>query len=297
MEIKNIDTFIQVAELCSFTKAAQKLGYSQSTVSFQIKQLEESLNVQLFERINHTVTLTRRGREVLNYAHKMQVLADELEISLKGVHEISGHIKIAMADSLCAYILQDGFHKFHEQYPDVTFKIITASTEQMFDLLDHNEVDFVYTLDSHIYDKEYVIVFEDKVNAHFVAGMDMPLPESEGPLDITQIVKLPFLMTEKGMSYRKPIDELLARKSLEIEPVLEIGDVHLICHLVTQNMGISFLPDFVSEPYIKEGSMRYVEVGDLEIDIWKQLLYHKDKWISPAMNAAINHLYEDHYKE
>ena len=62
MELKNIDTFIQVAELCSFTKAAEKLGYSQSTVSFQIKQLEASLNVQLFERINHTVTLTDKGK-------------------------------------------------------------------------------------------------------------------------------------------------------------------------------------------------------------------------------------------
>ncbi|MBQ5676877.1 MAG: LysR family transcriptional regulator, partial [Lachnospiraceae bacterium] len=65
MEIKNLDTFIQVAELSSFTKAADKLGYSQSTVSFQIKQLETELGAQLFERINHTVSLTERGKEIL----------------------------------------------------------------------------------------------------------------------------------------------------------------------------------------------------------------------------------------
>ena len=65
MELKNLETFIQVAELSSFTKAADKLGYSQSTISFQIKQLETSLDTQLFERINHTVTLTQRGKEVL----------------------------------------------------------------------------------------------------------------------------------------------------------------------------------------------------------------------------------------
>ena len=62
MDTKNLDTFIQVAELGSFTKAAEKLGCSQSTVSFQIKQLENSLDIRLFERINHTVKITEQGR-------------------------------------------------------------------------------------------------------------------------------------------------------------------------------------------------------------------------------------------
>ena len=58
MEIRNLITFVQVAELMSFTKAAKVLGYSQSTVSFQIKQLESEMNCLLFERINHNITLT-----------------------------------------------------------------------------------------------------------------------------------------------------------------------------------------------------------------------------------------------
>ena len=78
MDIKNLITFIHVAELNSFTKAASKLGYSQSTVSFQIKQLETELNSQLFERINHTVALTEKGREVLEYAHQISKLTQEL---------------------------------------------------------------------------------------------------------------------------------------------------------------------------------------------------------------------------
>ena len=63
MDIKNLTTFIYVAELNSFTKAAEKLGFSQSTVSFQIRQLERELNSQLFERVNHTIALTEKGRE------------------------------------------------------------------------------------------------------------------------------------------------------------------------------------------------------------------------------------------
>ena len=78
MDIKNLVTFIHVAELNSFTKAAKKLGYSQSTVSFQIRQLETELNSQLFERINHTIALTEKGREVLKYAHQVSKLTQFL---------------------------------------------------------------------------------------------------------------------------------------------------------------------------------------------------------------------------
>ena len=77
MEIKNLVTFLRVAELSSFTKAAQVLDYSRSTISFQIKQLETELNCLLFERINHTLLLTAEGRELLDYAKQFCQLTDE----------------------------------------------------------------------------------------------------------------------------------------------------------------------------------------------------------------------------
>ena len=77
MEIRNLLTFMHVAELGSFTKAAKQLDYSQSTISFQIKQLEGELGCLLFERINHTISLTERGHELLDYAHKISNLTEE----------------------------------------------------------------------------------------------------------------------------------------------------------------------------------------------------------------------------
>ena len=68
MDLQSLNIFVQVAELNSFTKAAEVLGYSQPTVSFQIKQLEKELGVQLFDRIGHTISLTDAGRAALGYA-------------------------------------------------------------------------------------------------------------------------------------------------------------------------------------------------------------------------------------
>ncbi len=175
MDIKNLITFIQVAERNSFTRAAEALGYSQSTVSFQIKQLETELNTQLFERINHTVALTEKGREVLKYAHQIHRLTLELGENMRDEKDLQGHITLATADSLCESLLKDGFPGFRARHPGISLKIIAAGTEEMFRLLNHNEADAILTLDSHIYDREYRIIQEEKMEMHFVAWAGCPL--------------------------------------------------------------------------------------------------------------------------
>lgn len=289
MDIKNLKTFIQVAELSSFTKAAENLGYSQSTVSFQIKQLEKLLNIQLFERINHTVSLTDRGRQVLEYAHKIHRLSQEMEKQLQREQPISGHVRIAMADSLCSWLLKDDFGAFCRRFPRITLKIISASTEEMFRLLNQNEVDMVYTLDNHIYDNTYIIASEEKITTHFVAAPAYPGLEHTA-VPIPTLVTFPFLLTEKGMSYRRLMDEKLAAMSLAVSPVLETGDANLICHMVEQNMGVSFLPDYVTKESVQQGRLRYLHIDGFDIDIWRQLFYHRDKWVSPQMQAVMDYL-------
>lgn len=286
MDVKNLITFIHVAEKNSFTKAARALGYSQSTVSFQIKQLEQELNVQLFERINHTIALTERGRDVLQYAHQISALTQELEHGMQKEKAAAGHFRLAVPDSLCDSLLEEGFAEFRSQYPGITLKIIATGTEEMFRLIDHNEADAILTLDNHIYDTEYVIVREEQVGMHFVAAPGHPLC-ARTKIPVRELVEEPFVLTEKGMSYRRLMDERLAALSLEINPVLEVGSTRLICSLAEQGVGISYLPDYVTAREVQKGRLSYLPVEDFEIEIWKQLLYHRDKWVSPQMESVI----------
>lgn len=288
LDIKNLNTFILVAELNSFTKAAEKLGYSQSTISFQIKQLERELNSQLFERINHTVALTEKGREVLKYAHQIHKLTQELETNMRDVKNVKGHVRLAMADSLCDSLLYEGFSDFRMRYPGITLKIIAAGTEEMFRLLNHNEADAILTLDNHVYNTEYVIVREERVKVNFVAAADSPLATRK-TISVQELIHQPFILTEKGMSYRRLMDEKLAEMSLEIQPVLEIGSADLICSLVEQGAGISFLPDYVTAEKVKDGRLAHLNVDDFDVEVWKQLLYHRDKWVSPQMDSVMRY--------
>lgn len=294
MDIKNLTTFIYVAELRSFTKAADRLGFSQSTVSFQIKQLETELSCQLFERINHTVHLTEKGREVLEYAHQINRMTRELKDSMK--EEVSsGYIRLAMADSLCTSLLSRDFLRFRELYPNISLKIIAAGTEEMFRLMNHNEADAILTLDNHIYNTEYRILREEKVRTFFVAGAGTRIA-SASSLSIEELLLQPFILTEKGMSYRRLLEEKLAELSLEIQPVLEIGSTELICSLAEQGAGISFLPEYVIKDRVKAGTLVCLPVSGLEIHVWKQLLYHRNKWVSPQMERVLKYCVSREFK-
>ncbi len=288
MDMKNINTFIYTAELGSFTKAAELLGYSQSTVSFQIRQLEEELGTVLFERINRTVALTDRGKEILRYAHRMKQLAGEMQEMVQPKQEVRGHLRIAMSDSLCEEIAEKLFILLQQKYPEVTMKIVIAGTDEMFRLLNQNQVDFVYTLDRHIYHSDYVIVTESREAVHFVTGYQNRLSRKNQIL-LEDLICQPFILTEKEMSYRKLLSEYLASRSLEIQPVFEVGNTELICRMLEKNTSVvSLLPDYVTEKAVREKRLVRLDVKDFQLEIWKQLLYHRDKWISPQMQAFMD---------
>lgn len=289
MDLKKLETFIQVAEQGSFTKAAEKLGYTQSAVSFQIKQLEEALKTVLFERINHSIKLTPKGREILNLAHQMIALSADIEKAANDTNEISGTVRIAMADSLCHFIFWDHFSEFHRLYPNIKLKVISTSTEEMFRLAKQNDIDLVFTLDKHLYDTNYIIVKEHEINTSLITSAENELALKE-ELSLDDISSEPLILTEKGMSYRQTFEEYAAKKSIELKPILEIGDTELICHLVEQGAGISFLPDFVTEKYVKNGKIKQVRLSDFSAGIWIQILYHHDKWITPQMQCVMDYL-------
>ena len=289
MDINALNIFIEVAEHKSFTRAGEKLGYSQPTVSFQIKQLEKELGVQLFDRIGHTVNLTDAGRDALNYAQKICRMSQEMALGADQRREPRGVLRIGMPDSLSAPLIVREFGRFRARYPKVQLHIITADTAGVLRLLDHNEVDLVCTMDVPVYDTAYIIANEEKVGVHVVASAKNPLAK-KGWVTVEELPTHPFLLTEKGMSYRKLLDERLAQQGLEVQPVLEMGDADLICQLVEKDMGISLLPEYVTEDAIRRGSVVRLNVEGFQPAVWKQLLYRRDKWVSLPMQAMIDHL-------
>ena len=285
MDTNVLKTFIAVCEYSGFSAAAKELGYTQSTVSSQIKQLEKELDVRLFDRYYHKINLTEKGVLVLQQARNILNAQAKMLDSLNSAESIEGEIRLSMSSSVCSRYFKNDFLRFHHQYPEIKVEITENGTEQMFDKLRKNETDLVFTLDRHIYDSDFIICAEQEEQVHFIAAADNPVTDCSWKL--SEISQNEFVLTEQAMSYRKILNETLASQSLEIRPVLEIGNPIQICELVKNSSLLSFLPDFISEKYVNDGQIKRLDVAGCPVTVWTQLLLHKNKWRSPAMNVFI----------
>ena len=233
--------------------------------------------------------MTDRGRDALGYAQSICRMTEDMISTAEERHNIQGIIRIALADSLCSKVITDSFDVFHGEYPDISLKVIPAGTDEMFRLVDHNEADIMCMMDSRINNTTYIIAHEERIGVSFVAASDSEIAKKKN-VSVDEIIKMPFILTEKGMSYRRLMDEEFAKLRMEVSPILEIGRADLINELVTDGVGISFLPDYVTEEAVKEGRLTRLHVDGFSVELWKQIMYHRDKWLSPPMQATVSYL-------
>ena len=211
MDTNVLKTFIAVCEYSGFSAAAKELGYTQSTVSSQIKQLEKELDVRLFDRYYHKINLTEKGVLVLQQARNILKAQAKMLDSLNSAESIEGEIRLSMSSSVCSRYFKNNFLRFHHQYPEIKVEITENGTEQMFDKLRKNETDLVFTLDRHIYDSDFIICAEQEEQVHFIVAADNPVAGCSWKL--SEISQNEFVLTEQAMSYRKILNETLASRS------------------------------------------------------------------------------------
>ena len=167
----------------------------------------------------------------------------------------------------------------------------TGDTAMLLEMLDHNEADIIITLDQQSYNKDYVIAREEQLPMHFVTNANSPFAGKQG-LSIRDIADEPFIFTENGQGYRRVLDQELAKKHMELTPVLEIGRTDMITAILTKSNMISFLPDFATKYLVEAGELCYLDICDVNIEIWKQLIYHKNKWLSKSLKTVIAYIKE-----
>ena len=292
MEFRNLATVVRAAELHSFSQAARQLGYSQSAVSMQIGQLESELGAPLFDRVGKTIALTPQGLSFFKYAQNILRMADEAKGVMKNAGAVSGQLRIAMAESIGISMFPHALTRFHRRYPEVRLTVMTGTTGDMFRALAQNDVDMIFHLDNPIFRSDTVVALSQSTPIVFVAPAGHPLgQESEVP--VGRIVQEPFILTEKGMSYRSQLDSQLAELGLQIDPFLEFGNTDVVARLVEEGLGLSFLPEFVVRDRIDRGGVIRLNVPGIRVALYTQLIYHKGKWMTPAMQAMIDIIREE----
>lgn len=286
MEIRNITTFMRVAELNSFSKAAEQLGYSQSAVTVQIRQLEQELNTRLFERIGKHIRLTEDGTQFVSRALDILNAVDAAKTISHKQESPSGILRIGTAESLLISVLPPIIMEFRKKCPHVEISIQTGKIGELFDMVKQNDVDLLFFLDKKTNFPEWIKVFERMEPIIFVSSSKHPLTKRRD-IPMETIFKEPFLLTERGVSYRYDLEQLAASLNVEIHPFLETGNTEVITKMLLQNAGISFLPEYVVRDYLKTSRLAVLDAACPKLQMWSQLVYHRNKWVTPQMKLFI----------
>ena len=285
MELRNITTFLRVAELQNFTHAAQELGYSQSAVTVQIRQLETELGVPLFERIGRSVSLTAPGQAFLQQAGEIIKAAERARDAVRTAPEPEGTLRLGTMESLGASVVWRLIAGFHRQFPRVNVVVRTSTADGLLEMMRRNDVDFIYFVDEKQYSPDWEIPLCRPEETVFVTAPHSQLAARGEPIPLRELVTYPCVLTEAGESYRIPFERLLAEHDLVVAPILEIGSTEIVARMVRENVGYSVLPMYVASEYLKSGELVPFRVPEFKSNMYQHIIYHKNKWLTPQMKG------------
>lgn len=286
MEIRQLHSFIKIVELQSFSKAAEALGYTQAAVTIQIRQLELEFNTRFFDRVGRHVELTPPGRKFLMYANEILRKVDDVHAMLGNAVVKDHRLRVGTLESLLSFKLPKVVSYFYKHYPTVALEIRSGTPKELNEMLDHNQIDLAYYIDQKVYGQNWEKTLEEPEAVVFVASKDVKLPEKEEYL-LAELLNQPFFLTEKDSNYRYALEQELASRHLGIRPFFETRNPDVIIELIKENQALSFLPRYAVEESLNDGSLRLLKVQDFEMQMYRQLFYHKDKWITEEMKNFI----------
>ena len=286
MELKYLQTLKTILEAGSFLGAARQLNYTQSTVTFQMQQLEQELSVKLFEKIGRKMVITQAGKDVLPYVDAILQNVEQLESYGKETHELRGTLKVALPETLLTYQMQPTLKAFHEQAPGVKLSLQSLNCYTIRDQIVNGSADIGIHYDVGGYGATMVIEQLMSYQVALIAssaltGTDCDFIHKGQRKDIC------LLTNDRESIYQKNFDSYLSNTNIVLGGTMEVSSIEAIKRSVISNLGIAYLPHFVVESELEHGIVQELKTGLDTNTITAVCVYHKNKWITPAMELFI----------
>jgi DNA-binding transcriptional LysR family regulator len=291
MEVRQLQIFCALAEELNFTRTAERIHTVQSNVTTQIKALEVELGTPLFDRLAKRVMLTEAGRLFLPYAEKALAAMTEGHFAVRHGAEPAGQLRIGAPESVLAYRLPEVLQCFHKRYPKVELMFRPHWDETLFEALEGGRLDMAIRMIDTIEHAQCASVRLRTERVFLIAHPEHPLAEKEsvGPDDLAG---QQLLLTEAGCAYRKKLDEMMTARKVRASNVTEFSSVEAVKQCATAGMGIGLLPEIVVMAEIQRKQLTSLRWTGPDLDIATHIVWHKDKWLSPAMLAFFELLKE-----
>ncbi|MFI1718014.1 LysR family transcriptional regulator [Streptomyces sp. NPDC053513] len=272
MELRLLATFEKVADVLSFTRAATELGYAQSSVTAQIRSLESSLGVDLFERLGSRIRLTEAGERLLPYAHRMTELAEEARTAVAATAEPSGPIAVGTMESLTSYRLPPLLEYFHHRYPKVRLTLRPTLGDETRKALRQGTYDVGFLMEPETEHEglETEVLAPEPLVLVAPPGHALTARTSLTNADLAEIR---LLGTEPGCSYRDLFEAELREWA---PPFMEFGTIEATKRGVAAGLGVTLLPRVTVAEELASGAL--VELPwEAPFTLFTQLAWRRGK--------------------
>ena len=287
MEVRQLQIFLALAEELNFTRTAERVHTVQSNVTAQIKALEDELGVPLFDRLGRRVTLTDAGRSFLPFADQALAAMDQGQRAVQSGAEPSGPLRVGIPESMLAYRLPQVLRIFHRRFPHVELMFRPQYDETLPIMLETGKLDMAVCMIEGSPSETIKSTRLRTESIFLLAHPSHPLA-SRRTVKAADLAGQTLLLTEGGCGYRLKLDRQLALENIRPGTVTEFSSVEAIKQCVLAGMGLGLLPAIVVARELRQHQLKALHWAGPSMDIATHILWHKDKWISPAMAAFMN---------
>lgn len=288
MDLKYLNTFRAIVEEGGFSKAAEKLNYTQSTITFQIGQLEQELSTRLFEKIGRKMELTKAGERLLPYVDDVLRSVDQLRCFEEDLAECQGDVRVGVGETLLCYRLPPILKEFHRRAPKARLYLQSMNCRDIRNALLEGSLDLgVFYGDVGGFGSSLTTRTLGTYPLALVASPEMgrAFPDFITP---DRALPLPLISNEPGCVFRQMFEGYLQARSIRLDHTIELWSIPTIKNLVMSDVGVSYLPRFTVEEELARGELVELPTALPDATVTAVCGHHKNKWLSPLLQLFLD---------
>jgi DNA-binding transcriptional LysR family regulator len=297
MELRELIAFREVARQRSFSQAAARLGYVQSTISAQVQSLERDLGASLFDRLGRSVSLTDAGRALLPHAERMLELSSSAEAAVAQAvardGELVGSISVSAPESLLTYRLPAVLSRFRKLAPGVRMDLRPTPIGRLRGAtrrgLASGVVDVAFVLDTPLRIPGFCAeqLLREDISVIAAPGHRLAAQKRTAPADLDgEVVLLPEA-PDSGCAYRGQFERQLADRHVSPRDSLEFASIETVKQCVVAGMGVAALPSVAVEADVAAGNLVRLAWRPT-FEVYTQVAWNDRRSLTPAMAAFID---------
>jgi DNA-binding transcriptional LysR family regulator len=286
MDFDQLETFLEVARLSSFSRAAEKRFRTQPAISAQIRALEEEIGARILDRSGGKVSITAAGKLFQKYAEET---LDARKAVLTAIAETErvprGEIIVGANEGTCLHILPEVFAQFKKQYPDVAVNIKSADYAKILDSVIDNSVDFG-VVSMPVTDPRLTVVLIHRDELVIIVPPQHPLAKLKSAT-IADAARFPLVVPKAGHT-RDALEDLFYENKLKPRYAMELDSSELLKRFVAADVGVGFIARSNVQEDVRANVLVAIPMSDAQVRRDLALVFRKDKALSRAALAFID---------